>query len=354
MASEPQTTLAQSPTAADGPSIKTVSLSADADRAIRCGAALVDRSERGKLALSGDAAAECLNGQVSQDVLKIEPGCGAYATLLTTKGQMLGDVRIVRTADTFELDTERISLQALFDALRMGVLGHDAELHKRTLQRGLISLIGPRAKVVAQVEDLGGCEFRNAPFTVDGVPAHVIVTDVGVDILCDAEVTEAIIASLKARGAVAITPDEAEVVRIERGRPRYGVELGERTMPQEAGLNERAVSFTKGCYVGQETVARLFYRGSPNRVLRGLRFAQPPTGDPTVTFDGKTVGEVRLVAESPRVGMVALALLRVAAEPGSTVRCGDAEATVIELPFVRDDRALACCKDASAVAQDDA
>ncbi|MBO9532994.1 MAG: folate-binding protein YgfZ [Solirubrobacteraceae bacterium] len=354
MASEPQSTLAPSPAPAEASSIEVVSLSAEAERAIRCGAALIDRSDRGKLALSGDAAAECLNGQVTQDVTKIEPGCGAYATFLTTKGQMLGDVRIVRTADTFELDTERVSLQALFDALRVGVLGHDAELHKRTIQRGLISLIGPRAKVVAQVEDLGGCEFRNAPFTVDGVPAHVIVTDVGVDILCEAELTEQIIASLKARGAVGISPAEAEVVRLERGRPRYGVELGERTMPQEAGLNDRAVSFTKGCYVGQETVARLFYRGSPNKVLRGLRFAQPPSGDGTVKFGEKAVGEVKLVAESPRVGMVALALLRVAAEPGSTVHCGGAEATVVELPFVRDDRALACCKDSSAPPQDQA
>jgi folate-binding protein YgfZ len=346
VASQPQTTTQpEAPTAP--PAIEVITLSPEAERAVRCGAALVDRSERGKLALSGEAAAECLNGQVTQDVTKIEPGCGAYATFLTTKGQMLGDVRIVRTADTFELDTERVSLQALFDLLRVGVLGHDAELHKRTLQRGLISLIGPRAKVVAQVEDLGTCEYKNAPFTVDGVPAHVIVTDVGVDILCDAADTERITASLLARGAARISETEAEVVRIERGRPRYGVELSDRTMPQEAGLLERGVSFSKGCYVGQETVARLFYRGSPNRVLRGLRFAQTPTGDGTVVAGEKAVGQVARVAASPRVGMVALALLRREIEPGSTVRCGGAEATVVELPFVRDDRALACCEDAS-------
>lgn len=353
MASHPQTTT-QPPAPATPPAVEVITLAPEAERALRCGAALVDRSDRGKLALSGEAAAECLNGQVTQDVAKIEPGCGAYATFLTTKGQMLGDVRIVRTADTFELDTERISLQALFDLLRVGVLGHDAELHKRTLQRGLISLIGPRAKVVAQVEDLGTCEYKNAPFTVDGVPAHVIVTDVGVDILCDAADTERIIASLLARGAVRITDTEAEVVRIERGRPRFGVELSERTMPQEAGLLERGVSFTKGCYVGQETVARLFYRGSPNRVLRGLRFAQTPAGDGALVAGDKTVGQVTRVAASPRVGMVALALLRHEIEPGSTVRCGGAEATVVELPFARDERALACCEDAPTAPDTDA
>ncbi|MEH3052731.1 MAG: folate-binding protein [Patulibacter minatonensis] len=347
MASEPQTTLTGTDTdatAAPGPALDVIVLSADAERAIRCGAALVDRSERGKLALSGEAAAECLNGQITQDAAKIEPGCGAFATFLTTKGQMLGDLRIVRTADTFELDTERESLQPLFDMLRMGVLGHDAELHKRTLQRGLLSLIGPRAKVIAQVEDIGGCEFRNAPFTVDGVPAHVIVTDTGVDVLCDADDLAAITASLIARGAVQISEREAEVVRIERGRPRYGVELGPKTMPQEAGLNERAVSFTKGCYVGQETVARLFYRGSPNKVLRGLLFASTPSGDPAIRAGEKVVGQASRVAASPRVGMVGLALVRREVEPGDTVICGGAEATVVELPFVRDERALACCE----------
>ncbi|MDQ8046404.1 MAG: folate-binding protein, partial [Patulibacter sp.] len=121
----------------ESPAIEIATLGPDAERAFRCGAALLDRSERGKLALSGDDAAECLNGQVTQDVIAIEPGCGAYGTFLTTKGQMLGDVRIVRTADTFELDTERISLQALFDLLRVPQVGHAAELHKRTLQRGL-------------------------------------------------------------------------------------------------------------------------------------------------------------------------------------------------------------------------
>ncbi|MBJ7470034.1 MAG: folate-binding protein YgfZ [Solirubrobacteraceae bacterium] len=320
-----------------------VRVSPGADRAFRCGAALVDRSDRGKLALTGDAAAECLNGQITNDATKIEPGCGQYATFLTTKGAMLGDLRIIRTADTYELDTERVSLQALFDMLRAGVVGHDAELHKRTLQRGLISLVGPRAREVAHVEDLGGCEYKNAPFTVDGLPAHAILTEHGVDILCAAEDTAAITSTLTARGATAITVEEYEVARISKGRPRYGVELDERTMPQEAGLNDRAVSFTKGCYVGQETVARLFYRGSPNRALRGLKFASEPTGDGTVTLGDKTVGTVRRVAVSPKVGTVAVALLRVAAEPGTTVSCGGTTAEVVALPFTRDERVSGSC-----------
>lgn len=325
------------------PAIDVVRLTAAAQRAVRCGAALVDRSDRGKLALTGPAAADCLNGQITQEVTGVEPGCGSFATFLTNKGQMLGDLRIVRTADTYELDTERVSLQPLFDLLRMALVGHEAELHKRTLQRGLLSLIGPRAREIAQTEDLTGAEHKNAPFTVNGLPAHAVVTDLGIDVLCAAEDTAAIRATLLERGAVAITEAEAEVVRIERGRPRYGVELGERTMPQEAGLTDRAVSFTKGCYVGQETVARLFYRGSPNKSLRGLRFAQLPSGDGAVLADGKTVGNVTTVAASARVGTVALALIRREVEAGSTVECGGTQAEVVDLPFARIDQGGVAC-----------
>ncbi len=315
--------------------IEVVSPSPEAGRALRCGAALVDRSERGKLAMTGPAAAECLNGQLTNDVTRLEPGHGLYSAFLTTKGQMLGDVRVIRTADSFELDTERVSLQALFDMLRVAQVGHDAELHKRTLQRGLLSLLGPRSRQLAGVEEFAGGEHRNAPFSVGGLPAHVIVTDAGVDLLCEPDDLPAIAAELTARGALPIDESAAEVCRIERGRPRFGVELDERSMPQEAGLNDRAVSFTKGCYTGQETVARLFYRGKPNRTLRGLVFSGMPAGETTVIADGKPVGHVRRVADSPRNGIIALALLRREVEPGHLVECGGVEAKVHELPFPR-------------------
>ena len=99
---------------------------------------------------------------------------------------------------------------------------------------------------------------------------RLIRTDLGVDVLCAGEHTEALIAAeLERAGAVAIEEQTAETLRIERGRPRFGVEIDETTMPQEAGIHERTVSYTKGCYVGQETVARLYWKGRPNRHLRG-------------------------------------------------------------------------------------
>ena len=110
---------------------------------------------------------------------------------------------------------------------------------------------------------------------IDGISARAIRTDLGIDLLCDAEDTEALAAALTARGAEPVSEAVADCVRVERGRPRYGVDLDDTVIPQEADLNQRAVSFTKGCYVGQETVARLFYRGKPNRQLHGLRLSGP-------------------------------------------------------------------------------
>jgi folate-binding protein YgfZ len=109
--------------------------------------------------------------------------------------------------------------------------------------------------------------------------------------------------------------------------------MGDDTIPQEAGLNERAVSFTKGCYVGQETVARLYYKGKPNRHLRGLRLTEPAdTGEP-IFLGEREIGRVGTACVSPRLGPIALAVVRREAEPGATVMIGGSDAEVVELPF---------------------
>ena len=121
-------------------------------------------------------------------------------------------------------------------------------------------------------------------------------------------------------------------MRVEAGRPRYGFDLDDSTIPQEAGLNERAVSFTKGCYVGQETVARLYYKGKPNRHLRGVRLAAPAEPGTPLTFEGKQVGVLTSPVVSPTLGPIGLALVRREAPPGTTLDDGSA---IVELPFAR-------------------
>jgi folate-binding protein YgfZ len=308
-------------------------------RALTGGCGLVDRSERGKLALTGTERTSFLAGQVTNDIEGLEGGRGCYAAFLTHKGKMLGDLRVLAAEDPdaepeLLLDTERATLQALFDMVRRFKIGYDVELHKRTVQRGLLSLIGPDARSAAGAEDLAHEEHAHRAGAIAGRPVRLIATDVGVDVLCAADDTDAVRAALLAAGAAPASEQAAEILRVERGRPRYGHELDDTTIPQEAGLNERAVSFTKGCYVGQETVARLFYRGKPNRHLRGLRLTEPADPGAELRLGERVVGRLASSVVSPVHGPIALALVRREASPGDTVAVdGGATAEVVELPF---------------------
>ena len=306
------------------------------------GCGLLDRSERGKLALTGPDAVEFLNGQVTNELATLHQGEGRYAAFLTHKGKMLGDMRILAPGEEpggapgeLLLDTERASLQALFDMIRRFRVGFDVELHKRTLESGLLSLIGPGSEDVAQPVGLAREEHANVPVTLGGVSALAVRTDVGVDLLCAAADTAALAEELRTCGATPVSEEAAECLRIERGRPRYGIDLDDSVIPQEADLNERAVSFTKGCYVGQETVARLHYKGKPNRHLRGLRLSGPASPGEELRLGERVVGHLGSTAVSPVLGPIALALVRREADPGAVLDLGahGLSAEVLELPF---------------------
>ena len=306
---------------------------ADALRAMTDACALVDRSERGKLALTGGEAKEFLHGQVSNDIEGLEPGTGCYSAFLTPKGKMLGDLRVLDTGDELLLDCERAALQELFNMIRRFKLGRDVELHKRTVECALLSLIGPRARAVAG--DVPPEEHAHRTAELGGAAVRLIATDLGVDVLCAAADAEAVRAALLDAGAVAADADAAEIRRVETGRPRYGIDLDDSVIPQEAGLNDRAVSFSKGCYVGQETVARLHWRGKPNRHLRGLLLDGPVETGEALVLGERQVGRLGSVVESPTLGWIALALVRREAEPGTELRAGERTATVVDLPFAQ-------------------
>jgi folate-binding protein YgfZ len=300
------------------------------------GCGLLDRSERGKLALSGPEAAAVLQGQVSNDVETLTSGTGCYATFLTPKGKMLGDVRILASDDELLLDTERATLQPFFNVIRRALVGFKAELHKRTLESALVSLVGPQSMSVAAVPGLEGApEHVHLETTVGSMRVRAIRTDVGVDLLCRSHALEAVRAALRDLGARDVAEQTVECLRIERGRPRYGIDLDDTVIPEEAGLNERAVSFSKGCYVGQETVARLHWRGKPNRHLRGIRLSEPAAAGEVLMLGARPVGRLGSVASSPRFGPIGLALIRREAGPGSELSVGEtsARAMVVELPF---------------------
>jgi folate-binding protein YgfZ len=341
-----------------------------------CG--LLERSERGKLALTGAGAAEFLNGQVTNDIARLRPGEGCYAAFLTPKGKMLGDLRVLAcgppdaAGDAPEavcellLDTERVALQALFDMIRRYRIGYDVQLHKRTLECSLLSLIGPRARAIAAAAcqpavacrpgaapasalreppalALPGAEHSHVPAHIAGASVRLICTRApGVDVLLHAAQRDAVRDALLQAGAAAVSEQAAEALRVEQGIPRYGIDMDDTTIPQEAGLNERAVSFTKGCYVGQETVARLHYRGKPNRHLRGLRLSAPVPRGAELRLGERTMGSVSSAVLSPRLGPIGLALVRREAQPGARLQVRApgaatagalAEAEVVALPF---------------------
>ena len=328
------------------PMLRSVSVVLDSEPAreqavLREACGVLDRSERGRLALSGGDAAAFLNGQVTNDVEGLGPGEGCYAALLTHKGKMLADLRVLAPGPATRLpldappalvlDTERVALQALFDTIRRYRIGHDVELHKLTLETVALSLIGPRSDDVA-ASALGApapppTEHANVAGEIAGAPVLAVRSDVGVDVIGAAADGERIMAALLAAGAEPVSAQAAEVLRIERGRPRYGVELDDTVIPQEAGLNERAVSFTKGCYVGQETVARLHYRGKPNRFLRELRLSEPVDPGAELRAGERVVGRLGSSAVSPERGPIGLALVRREVAPGDVVAVGDGGTT---------------------------
>ena len=297
--------------------------------------ALLDRSERGKLALSGPEAAECLDSLLSNDIASLRPGGGAFATLLTHKGRMLAEVRLLRSEQEIEIDTERVALQALFDALNQYRIGYRVELHKRTLQRGLLSLIGPGCDaLLAQAP--GAAENDHCAGELAGRAVRLIRTDVGVDVLC------------RERG------HGGADAGAERGRRHADRRGDRRDHPHRARApalrrRDRRDDDAPG---GRHPRARgLLHEGLLRRpgdgraaLLEGQ--AEPPSARPAPGRAGgrrvpsccSTAGpwaRVGSYASSPRLGPIALAMLRREAEPGSALEVAGsaARATVVALPF---------------------
>lgn len=298
-----------------------------------CG--LLDRSERGKLIVSGAEGAEYLQGQLTNDVEALEPGEGLYAALLDRKGRMQADMRVLRPGEGPDLwlDLEPEGLEAARRHLGMYKIGREVDVADATVERALLSLIGPRAVEIAGSAALpeNACEA----VTIGGARCLAVGTAAGIDVFVPAEERDRAWEALLGAGAVEVSPEAAEILRIEAGRPRFGAEMGTETMPAEAEIVEQAVSFTKGCYIGQETVARLHYKGKPNRRLRGLRLSAPARPGEALRLGEKKVGTLGGAAVSPAFGPIGLAILRREAEPGARLAVGEdgVTAEVVALPF---------------------
>jgi folate-binding protein YgfZ len=290
-------------------------------------AGLLDRSERGMFVVRGAEAGDFLQGQVSNDVEGLAPGQGCYATILNHKGKLRTDLRVLRGADYFWLDTEAIGTAVVRHMLGTYTVGRDVSWEEVGDSHAILSLVGPAADLL--VDPPPPPDEHSFVDTGAGLWAR---TDLGVDLLCSSDRAEELRSELDVEE---VSEEVVECLRIESGRPRLGLDMDADTIPQEAGINERAVDFEKGCYVGQETVARLHFKGKPNRHLRGLLLSEPVERGTDILLGEKVVGRIGSTCVSPRLGAIALALVRREAAPGDTVAVGSAEARVAELPFER-------------------
>jgi tRNA-modifying protein YgfZ len=296
-----------------------------------CG--LLDR-ERGMVLVSGPDAAEYLQGQLTNDVEALEVGEGQYAALLDRKGHMQADMRVLRRAEEeIWIDTEPEAQAAVLRHLTMYSIGRDVTVSEVGAENAILSLIGPRAFEIA-----GGAvvsEHANQAGSLAGVDFLAVGTRNGVDLIVAADEKEQLSTALLDGGAVAVGAEAAEILRVEAGIPRFGSEMTSETMPAEAGIVEQTVSFSKGCYIGQETVARLHYKGKPNRHLRGLRLSAAAEPGTPLRLGEKEVGRLGSSALSPAFGPIGLAILRREAEPGAELAVGEdgVTARVVDLPF---------------------
>jgi tRNA-modifying protein YgfZ len=293
-------------------------------RQLREEAAVVRRPTAHTIEVRGADAVDFLESQLTNDIASLAPGEGCYAALLDRKGHLQSDVRVLLIeADRVLLLAEEAGAERLVAHLGLYRIGREVEVER--LDLSLASVIGPAAAVASGI-DRPSVEHSHLAVG-DGIRA--IATAEGIDLLSAGPLPSA----LAGAELPEASEEAAEIVRVEAGRARFGREMTAETMPAEAGIVEQAVSFTKGCYIGQETVARLHYKGRPNRHLRGLRLEREASPGAAVRLDDRELGRIGTAVVSPARGPIALAILRREAEPGARVEVGGGGAEVVALPF---------------------
>lgn len=332
-------------------------VSADAYRAARARAALINRSDRGRIIVSGRDRASYLQGLLTNDVGALNAGEGCYSAYLTPQGRMIADLFVYELGDAILVTTEREVKDTVLGKFDQFVFTEDVQLGDVTESFAQIAIVGPDAAVVlADVVDGADAgalkalsEHGNLRLRVGGQAAIVTrITDTGepgFDSYVDRAVAGTFVETLAARGVAALDAGSAEALRIEAGVPRFGRDMDAETIPLEAGIESRAISFTKGCYVGQEVIVRVLHRGH-GRVARKLvglvaDGGEPPAIGAAITSEERVVGSVTSSTISPTLGKaIALGYVqRDFASPDTVLAVGGARAVVAALPFVpRDPR----------------
>jgi folate-binding protein YgfZ len=301
--------------------------------ALRAHTAWIDLSARGKIRASGEDRARLLHAMTTNHVQQLKPGEGCYAFFLNAQGRILSDVNLFCFEDHFLLDTEPETRAKLYEHLDRYIIADDVTLSDETDRVSTVALEGPEAvQMLARL----GAPAPEAPYSTASwglrTIAHVDSTGMGgFFIFTSIDDKSRLIADLEGAGAVAATHEDATIVRVENGRPRYGEEITERYLVQETGQLQ-AVHFSKGCYLGQEIVERVRSRAQIHRVLRRVEIDSqevPPAGAKLKAADADAAEIVSAVL-SPALGkVVAMAYVRTPnSEPGTELSLGAALARV--------------------------
>lgn len=326
--------------------------------ALQQSAGVLDLSHRGRICLAGADRVRFLHGQVTNDVKGLRAGQGCYAALVTAKGKIESDLNIYCLDDELLLDFEPGLMAVVTQRLEKYIVSDDVQVVDVAPQYSLLSVQGPKARVVvgglglfqavpanpfdfgkATDEMLGETYLMNQPRIGAGG------FDLFVPAVSAKTVAEKLIAAAESIGGRTCSDQAFEWARVEAGIPRFGVDMDATNLPLECGIESRAVSYNKGCYIGQEVINRIHSFGHATRELRGLRLADdlkalPLRGD-KLFYAGKEIGYVTSAAASPGVkGNIALGYVRKEVNQIGTrlllrTGAGESPVRIVELPFVK-------------------
>ena len=323
----------------------------------RSGAGLFDMAHRGLLEVRGEDRVRWLDGMISGDVQALEKeasGSGCYATLLTNRGAIVADFHVGRLEEGYFLESLRSEMPRIREALDRYIIADDVELIDRSDEMEVIGLEGPRSEEwLAAAVGSDWATIESEGWRRTSIAGHPVLLgafgftgerafQIRMEPADRRAVEDALLEAANGNGIVRGSFEALEILRVEAGVPALGAELDEDVLPPEARL-ERAISTTKGCYVGQEIVARLRARGQVNHLLVGLRLEPSdvssrdalPAIDAPLSFEGRATGELTSVVRSPSEGPIALGYVRREhSEIGTVVELDGGRATVSSLPFV--------------------
>ncbi|MEP6643035.1 MAG: folate-binding protein [Acidobacteriaceae bacterium] len=310
------------------------------------GCGIWNLSWRAKLELTGADRTRWLNGMVTNNVRDLPSGRGVYAFLLNPQGRIQGDLYVYNAGDSLLLDTDRSQVEKLLAFFDHYIIMDEVEVKNRTESLTAIGIAGPRAQTVLQaagldVVEITPMQFASVPWA--GKSVTLVSSDRGNSTLESYELwvspddVPGLRRSLLKAGASPVGSSACDLLNIASGIPRYGIDIREKDLPQETG-QERALNFSKGCYVGQEIVERIRSRGAVHRQFTGFEVTGPlPSAGTKIQVEGKDVGEITSSAVLPvadRDMPVALGYLRREfANPAKLLQAGQSKLTVAALPF---------------------